>query len=332
MSTGRKRKAVGELLNAAPNYVPFRNPKLKRVHYTITDSVGSTTSSTVVSRVPVPVATYNVPVQRGSRPESNDVKITPSCNEKKRTQNGELLDDFGDHFDELGKLLLDAEADEETALMCACGSGMKRNTKCYDCIEYPAACKDCFVQAHLHNPFHWAEVWDDESGFFVRHDISKLGHVIQLGHNGMACKSPVGVRLVTVVHGNGVHSTRLSFCGCREMPPYKIRQLMHARLFPATTKDPHTMFTISMLKEFQLHNLEYKKAAYDYLGALRRLSDNSFTADIPNPYSAFLRVDSSTELIQYFATGLPAIFWSGARHVQSLGSTLIQIAQGHPLI
>ncbi|KAJ7807726.1 hypothetical protein B0H13DRAFT_1669073 [Mycena leptocephala] len=88
-------------------------------------------------------------------------------------------------------------------------------------------------------------------------------------------------RLFTVVDENGIHSTRLAFCGCQEQPPNKIRQLMRARLFPATTKDLHTAFTINMLKEFQLHNLESKKAAYDYLGAIRRLSDNSFTADIP---------------------------------------------------
>ncbi len=83
-----------------------------------------------------------------------------------------------------------------------------------------------------------------------------------------------------MVDGNGIHSTRLAICGCREMPPNKIRQLMRARLFPATTKDPHTAFTVNMLKEFHLHNLESKKAAYDYLGAIRRLSDNSFTADV----------------------------------------------------
>ncbi|KAJ7601509.1 hypothetical protein DFH06DRAFT_1352712 [Mycena polygramma] len=65
---------------------------------------------------------------------------------------------------------------------------------------------------------------------------------------------------------------------------------MRSRLFPATAKDPHTAFTVNMLKEFQLHNLESKKAAYDHLGAIRRLSDNSFTADVANPYAAFLRV------------------------------------------
>ncbi|KAJ7679914.1 hypothetical protein B0H17DRAFT_873664, partial [Mycena rosella] len=44
--------------------------------------------------------------------------------------------------------------------------------------------------------------------------------------------------------------------------------------------DPHTAFTVNMLKRFQLHNLEPKNAAYDYFGAIRRLSDNTFTADM----------------------------------------------------
>jgi hypothetical protein len=56
---------------------------------------------------------------------------------------------------------------------------------------------------------------------------------------------------------------------------------MRSGMFPATAKDPHTAFTINMLKDFQLHNFESKKAAYDYLGAIRRLTDNSFTADVP---------------------------------------------------
>ncbi|KAJ7256377.1 hypothetical protein C8J57DRAFT_1235751 [Mycena rebaudengoi] len=227
-----------------------------------------------------PLFTFLWDLSYEERPEASGIKIEQMewSLPLPPIENGELLDDFGNHFDELG--ILESEADEETGLICTCGSGMERNTKCYDCTEYAAACKMCFVAAHFRNPFHWAEVWDNETGFFVRHDISKLDHVFQLGHNGGPCKSPTGERLFAVVDGNGIHSTRLAFCGCREMPPNKIRQLMRARLFPATTKDPHTAFTVNMLKEFQLHNLKSKKAAYDHLGAIRCLSDNSFTADI----------------------------------------------------
>ncbi|KAJ6467420.1 hypothetical protein C8R45DRAFT_778039, partial [Mycena sanguinolenta] len=167
---------------------------------------------------------------------------------------------------------------------CSCGSGLSRTTKCFDCSNYPAACSSCFVRDHIHNPLHWAEVWDPLHRFFVRQDISKLGHSDHI------CGSPTPTRTFTIGDRNGGHSTKLAFCGCQEQPPNKLRQLMRFGLFPGTTRDPHTAFTINMLKDFQLHNFESKKAAYDYLGAIQRLTDNSFTADVPNPYAAFLRI------------------------------------------
>ena len=179
-------------------------------------------------------------------------------------------------------MLLEYEADGRTGSACTCGrTGMIASVQCYDCTNYQLSCRTCFVDSHIRNPFHWAEVWDFDRGFFVRHDISKLGHTIQLGHRGGPCSAPSGQTLFTVVATNGVHTCHLAFCGCSEGRPNKIKQLMQARLFPATTREPHAAFTISLLKEFQLHNLESKKAAYDYLAALRRLSDNSFTADVP---------------------------------------------------
>src|SRR5262245_4669702 len=125
----------------------------------------------------------------------------------------------------------------------------------------------------------WAQVWDSDHGYFMRHDLSALGFVIHLGHNGERCPNSAHDVFFTVVDSNGVHSTKLSFCGCIGSGE-RFEQLARARLFPGTTRDPRTAFTFTVLKEFHLHNLESKKAAYDYLGALRRLSDNVFTADV----------------------------------------------------
>ncbi|KAJ7710762.1 hypothetical protein B0H17DRAFT_837153, partial [Mycena rosella] len=161
-----------------------------------------------------------------------------------------------------------------------CGDGQVK-VQCYDCTEYRATCTQCFVSQHLNTPFHWAEVWDTDNGFFVKHDISRLNHVVQLGHHGGPCTSPSGTRKFTVVDHNGVHATELAFCGCREQPPNKIRQLMRACLFPAMVKETRTAFTFTVMKQCHLHNLEAKKAAYDYMGALRRLTDNAFTEDVP---------------------------------------------------
>ncbi|KAJ7044412.1 hypothetical protein C8F04DRAFT_1250376 [Mycena alexandri] len=284
----QKRRATElELAGPSGGHVVFHNPSVKRVHYTATTDTGSTTKISSVGKLVLPPTSFQAP-QKNVPPEKEP--DTEGTQEKKRTQNGQLLDDFGGSFEELGSLLLECEADSDVDLLCSCGSKEQRTTKCFECTGYEAGCSKCFINSHLRNPFHWAEVWNPLTEFFLRHDISTLGHVIHLGHNGSACPSAVGERLFTVVDGNGIHSTRLAFCGCKELPPNKNRQLVRAGLFPATAKDAHTAFTIKMLKEFQLHNFESKKAAYDYLGAIRRLTDNSFTADVANPYAAFLRV------------------------------------------
>ncbi|KAJ7652290.1 hypothetical protein B0H17DRAFT_1163665 [Mycena rosella] len=284
MSKGRSKRKAQDIEDLSANHVVFHNPSVKRVQYTVTSDASTSQTTSILGRMPIIPPTK--PTVAPPVPEISKPVEKPST-----TRNAQLLEDFGEHFELLGSLLLDYEADELNGHPCACGrDGMIASTQCHDCTGYALSCKPCFVDAHIRNPFHWAEVWDSLQGFFVRHDISKLDHIIQLGHKGGPCSSPVGHRMFTVVDANGIHSSRLAFCGCQEQPPNKIKQLMRSRLFPATTRDPHTAFTVNMLKQFQLHNLESKKAAYDYLGAIRRLSDNSFTADVPNPYAAFLCV------------------------------------------
>ncbi|KAJ7022800.1 hypothetical protein C8F04DRAFT_1194153 [Mycena alexandri] len=255
-----KRRAT-ELKLAGPSggHVVFHNPSVKCVHYTVTTDTGSTTKISSVGKLVLPPTSFQAP-QKNVPPEKEP--DTEGTQEKKRTQKGQLLDDFGGSFEELGSLLLECEVDSDVDLFCSCGSKEQHTTKGLESLIR----------------------------FFLRHDISVLGHVIHLGHNGSACPSAVGERLFTVVDGNGIHSTHLAFCGCKELPPNKNRQLVRTGLFLATAKDAHTAFTIKMLKEFQLHNFESKKAAYNYLGAIRRLTDNSFTADVAKPYAAFLRV------------------------------------------
>ncbi|KAJ7857939.1 hypothetical protein B0H14DRAFT_3135672 [Mycena olivaceomarginata] len=280
-----KRKATGSY-DFEEGHMQLSVPTVKRVNFTSTSDSGSYSSSSVLGTLPTTSA-YPTASPIGipkMQPNSDGPEAA-----KKRTQNSEMLEDLGEIFDELGQLMLEFEFDARIGTLCDCLKA-RVNTQCHDCIGYSATCSACFVGKHLQSPFHWAEVWDFEQGFFLKSDISKIHHIIQLGHNGGPCENPSNPLLFTVVHGNGVHATKLAFCGCQEFPINKPRQLMRSRLFPATAKDPKTAFTFSMLKEFSLHNLESKKAAYDYLGAILRLTDNSFTADVPNPYANFRRV------------------------------------------
>ncbi|KAJ6616904.1 hypothetical protein B0H10DRAFT_1914835 [Mycena sp. CBHHK59/15] len=291
MSTRGKRKNPGSD-DFDAQHVSFILPSVKKLHFTNTDASGSHSSSSVLANLPMQQMQQlpNAPLVQ----DSSEIPIGLSGPEvkKKQTQSSELLEEFEGIFDELGELMLEFESDSTIGTACSC-SKEQATTQCHDCTGYSATCSNCFIEKHLQSPFHWAEVWDFAKQFFVRHDISTLGHVIQLGHNGKSCTQPSNPRLFTIVDGNGVHATRIAYCGCKTqplLPIHKVRQLMRSRLFPATSTDPATAFTFGVLKEFSLHNLESKKAAYDYLGALLRLTDNGFTADVPNPYANFLRV------------------------------------------
>ncbi|KAJ7239653.1 hypothetical protein C8J57DRAFT_1564709 [Mycena rebaudengoi] len=248
---GKGKRKVSEDLQE--QHIPFDNPAVKRVHFTTTSNSGIHQATTVQNRLPIvrtipPAAATSG--NSGTSQRNETVAGTPppsptsSALPKKPTQNSQLLDDYADNFQLLGDLLLEHEADVAIGETCSCTADppRRRSVQCHDCTAYAATCEPCFVKAHLNNPFHWAEVWNDDGGFFVRHDISKLRHVIQLGHNGQPCPSPTAERLFTIVDHNGVHSTQ----------------------------------------ESALHYLESKRSAYDFLGALLRLTDNSFTADVPS--------------------------------------------------
>ena len=114
-------------------------------------------------------------------------------------------------------------------------------------------------------------------------DTSKVGHVVSLGHRGARCPS---VQLDTnsvnfiVVDTNGIHKTCFSFCGCIDHRTC-VQQLMRAQLFPASMDQPTCAFSFGVLRDFHLQTLELKKSAYDYLGALRHLTNNAKPDDIP---------------------------------------------------
>jgi len=99
---------------------------------------------------------------------------------------------------------------------------------------------------------------------------------VNLGHHGLPCQSKHARNFnFTVVDTNGVHQTKIRFCSCEGFPN-RTEQLMRAKLFPATMTQPSTAFTFQVLKQFHLLHLEGKLSAYDFIGALRLISDSAF--------------------------------------------------------
>lgn len=187
----------------------------------------------------------------------------------------------------LMQYMLEHEADPLVGTPCPCGQGVC-TTQCDDCPDYHTSCCECFISAHRQYSFHWARVWDNEQGFFVRKDISTLrpgGYAIHLGHCGKECPNPASDfdLFFHVIDSNGIHGTKIRFCMCGGAPN-RVQQLMRSHLFPATVKRPTMAFTFGVLRQFHQQHLEGKLSAYDFIGALRRLTDNAFAKDVSVKY------------------------------------------------
>lgn len=186
--------------------------------------------------------------------------------------------------DQLQELLLRRSDNPHKDETCKCGRGL-RIVRCHwdGCFQYPISCKSCYVDKHRQNPFHWALVW--ENGVWNKRDFSEVepNNFIQLGHvdDETRC-SGAGLPIPFIVtHTNGVHSTRISFCGCLTAPSSRVEQLLLSDLFPATPNEPKSAFTIAVLKQFRVHNLQSKCGAFDYIRSIRRFTDNTFTSKVP---------------------------------------------------
>ncbi len=163
----------------------------------------------------------------------------------------------------------------------AAGHRTKVAVKCMDCSLSAPACSLCFIDDHVARYTHWANVWNDQIGCYVPQDISRLGHVINLGHGGKPCPHaiPNSDLFFHIVDLNGVHDTKVRFCGC--LPKLdRASQLLKHRLFPATMSRPKMAFTFQLLEFFNILHLESKINPFDFIGSIRRMTDNVFTDNV----------------------------------------------------
>ncbi|KAJ7860163.1 hypothetical protein B0H13DRAFT_1451406, partial [Mycena leptocephala] len=76
-----------------------------------------------------------------------------------------------------------------------------------------------------------------------------------------------------IVDNHGVHRVGLDYCGCGQGGHHTI-QLLRAQLWPATTTNPRTAATFSVLRRYHLLSFESKCAALEFYQSLARETDN----------------------------------------------------------
>ncbi|KAF9553842.1 hypothetical protein CPC08DRAFT_727604 [Agrocybe pediades] len=132
--------------------------------------------------------------------------------QKQQSRLSATLQEFQEKKHELLEYLFDREHHPLIGSPCSCGKDLRTD--------------------HTTRPCHWANVWQNEAGYFARRDISMLlpnnSYSIALGHGGARCPHPVGYQEKPVnfqiIDSNGVHETRVHFCTCHGHPN-RIKQL-----------------------------------------------------------------------------------------------------------
>ncbi|KAH9847790.1 hypothetical protein C2E23DRAFT_942536 [Lenzites betulinus] len=162
--------------------------------------------------------------------------------------------------------------------------------RCRDCRTHVLLCQQCIVAEHACNPLHRVLEWKDK--FFQRCNLKSLGLRVQLGHEpGDTCHLPkraFGDDFV-ILDLTGVHEVAVDFCGCERVQPHYV-QLLRSRWYPATSTDPKTAATYSLLETFHILAAQSKVSGFEFYASLARLTENTGTRPPKDRYPAFMHM------------------------------------------
>ncbi|KAH9028953.1 hypothetical protein EDB85DRAFT_1867506, partial [Lactarius pseudohatsudake] len=189
--------------------------------------------------------------------------------------------------------------------------------RCTECFPTLVLCKECCRKSHQRLPFHRVQRWTGK--YFLSSWMREVGISLHLGHSGDLCpnqssqmdcdnedhqvssrnehntaadlgfgnskpghRDKEGNQIITVIDRSGI------WCCCPEAPERDM-QLMTAGLFPATFRNPKTVFTFRVLEDFHLDNLECKTTPSQFFSCLQRLTNDEFPNTVPDRYRELLR-------------------------------------------
>ncbi|KZV59287.1 hypothetical protein PENSPDRAFT_595729 [Peniophora sp. CONT] len=161
--------------------------------------------------------------------------------------------------------------------------------QCLDCQQSGLRCAACIVKEHASLPLHRLQIYN--GNFFETHTLYETGFVLQLGHDGDACPHPkVQGQPLIIIDATGIHRVRYSLCGCQIPGSHDpVVQLMRARLWPSTAKNPSTVVTFATLRLFHALAIQGKVNMYDFYQGIVRVTEGVVSIKVCTSYKAFLR-------------------------------------------
>ncbi|KIM65455.1 hypothetical protein SCLCIDRAFT_112806, partial [Scleroderma citrinum Foug A] len=187
-------------------------------------------------------------------------------------------------------LQLEGRGDHASQVACISCKACMPLFQCRDCQGMELCCSDCCIKLHLQLPFHCVKQWVDTH--FIRVMLKSLGLFLQLDHTiSDHCCNPKHVFRdeFIVIDTSSIHDVALDFCGCRTAQTH-VKQLLCARLFPATIFNLKTAATFKVLEKYQLLSFKSKASSYEYYQCLVQLTDNVSINPPKDQYPSFLHV------------------------------------------
>ena len=200
-----------------------------------------------------------------------------------------------------------------TCSHCKVRSGKYR---CKDCFGRNVWCDTCCINAHDQTPFHRIQMWN--GNYFESSDLLDIGLTIDLPSHSNSCPTfrwinetqaqhahsgtstepeftnwsdgctNVGTEehtacqsYLVVVTTSGIFRRLFRWCQCINSSDTLFKLLVRAKLFPASFKNPRTVFTFDVLDHFWVDALECRTAAMSFMGKLRRITDEAFPSRVP---------------------------------------------------
>lgn len=169
-----------------------------------------------------------------------------------------------------------------TSMHCAaCANPSETFHHCTSCLGVGIICTACVKSLHQHNPTHRIRSWDKTS--WVSNNLSDLGYVLYLGHNGKACPANNASSKLYIGDLNGFTHTRVRYCDC-DGALSKPRQLLNAGLFPCSHRHPKSALTFPLLDFYDTLTTRTRTSGYKYYSALEQLTKPGCSGDVDDRY------------------------------------------------
>ena len=193
---------------------------------------------------------------------------------------------------------------------CSSCQQLSKIYRCQDCFGSHLLCGACCISAHATVPFHRIQMWNGR--FFERSDILAHDLTLNLCHYPDDCPSipldtdsqtPFDTEIsdeddefveysrstphsgsrsnLIIISSTGIFRRSVRWCHCAKKTDQYIQLLLHARLFPASFKNPKTAFTFEVLDHFLIDSLECKTAAMNFMSKIRRMTNEAFPSRVP---------------------------------------------------